>query len=119
MATYITALLSGRILDPATYALMWTSTPIPRYGVKPPSDGERGLGWDAAIDTSAGPTEVAKSGLVPGFSSELILYPSSNSGVFVSFNTSHQGGRHSTDVSALQVAESVYDVTLTGSHRKK
>ncbi len=52
MATYMTALLSGRILDPATYELMWTSTPTLQYGVSPPSDAEFGLGWDTAIDTS-------------------------------------------------------------------
>ena len=87
MATYMTALLSGRILDPATYELMWTSTPTLQYGVNPPSNAERGLGWDTVIDTSAGPTEVAKSGQVPGYNSELILFPSSDSGVFVSFNS--------------------------------
>ena len=75
MATYMTALLSGRLLDPATYNLMWTSTPTPQYGVNPPSNSVRGLGWDTAIDTSAGPTEVTKGGSVPGFISELILYP--------------------------------------------
>ena len=76
MATYMTALLSGRILDPATYELMWTSTPTLQYGVTPPSDAVFGLGWDTAIDTSAGPTEVAKSGQVPGYNTELILDPS-------------------------------------------
>ena len=55
MATYMTALLSGRLLDPATYALMWTSTPTPQYGVNPPSNAVRGLGWDTVIDTSDGP----------------------------------------------------------------
>ena len=115
MATYMTALLSGRLLDPATYELMWTSTPTPQYGVNPPSNAVRGLGWDTAIDTSAGPTEVAKSGSVPGYISELILYPTSDSGVFVSFNTNHHGSRDPNGVSALQVAESVYEATQTGS----
>ena len=110
MATYMTALLSGSLLDPATYALMWTSTPTPQYGVNPPSDAVRSLGWDTAIDTSAGPTEVAKSGQVPGYTSELILYPASDSGVFVPFNTLNPHG-----VSAVQVAESVYKATQTGS----
>jgi D-alanyl-D-alanine carboxypeptidase len=119
MATYMTALLSRRLLDPATYALMWTSTPRPKHGVKPAADDVRGLGWDTVIDAGAGPKEVAKSGLVPGFSSELILHPSSDSGVFVSFNTSYQGGRHSGSVSALQVAESVYKATRPGSPRRK
>ena len=109
MATYMTALLSERILNPATYALMWTSTPTPQYGVNPPSNAVRGLGWDTAIETSAGVSEVTKGGQVPGFTSELILYPSSDSGVFVSFNSKFQG------VSALQVAESVYQATQTGS----
>ena len=36
MATYMTALLSGRILDPATYGLMWSTTPTQLYGVKSP-----------------------------------------------------------------------------------
>jgi CubicO group peptidase (beta-lactamase class C family) len=115
MATYMTALLSGRILDPATYELMWTSTPTLQYGVLPPSDAERGLGWDTAIDTSAGPTEVAKIGQVPGYNSELILFPSSDSGVFVSFNSEYHGSRDPNSVSASLVAESVYEATQTGS----
>ncbi len=114
MATYMTALLSERILDPATYQLMWTSTPTPQYGVSPPSDSVFGLGWDTAIDTIAGPTEVAKSGQVPGFNSELILFPSSDSGVFVSFNSKYRGSPGPNGVSALQVAELVYAATQTG-----
>jgi len=115
MASYMTALLSGRILDPASYQLMWTSTPTLQYGVSPPSNAERGLGWDSAIDTSARPTEVAKSGQVPGYNSELILYPSSDSGVFVSFNSAHPSSRDPKSVSALEVAEAVYEATQTGS----
>jgi CubicO group peptidase (beta-lactamase class C family) len=106
MATYMTALLSGSLLDPATYGLMWTSTPKPQYAANPPADSVRGLGWDLAIDTTAGPSEVAKGGQVPGFTSELVLYPTSDSGVFVSFNTLNPGG-----VTALQVAQSVYAAT--------
>ncbi len=41
MATYMTALLSGRLLTPATYSLMWTATPMPQYGVNPSSDSVR------------------------------------------------------------------------------
>jgi CubicO group peptidase (beta-lactamase class C family) len=119
MATYMTALLSDRILNPATYALMWTATPTPEYGTKSATVDVRGLGWDTAIDTSSEPTEVAKSGSVPGFSSELILYPSTDSGIFVSFNASYQGSRSSGSVSALQVAEAIYATTQTGSHHKK
>jgi D-alanyl-D-alanine carboxypeptidase len=111
MATYMTDLLSGRLLNPATYALMWTSTPTPQYGTTPSVDDLRGLGWDTVTDTSKGLTEVTKSGQVPGFSSELILYPSRDSGVFVSFNTSYQGSRNPSGVTALQVAEAVYDAT--------
>jgi CubicO group peptidase (beta-lactamase class C family) len=115
MATYITALLGGRLLDPATYGLMWTSTPTRQYGVDPPYDASRGLGWDTAIDTGAGPTEVTKSGQVPGYTSQLILYPSSNSGVFVSFNANHQGGPDPSGAVAFRVAESVYEATRTGA----
>jgi D-alanyl-D-alanine carboxypeptidase len=115
MATYMTALLSGRLLDPATYALMWASTPTPQYGVNPPSNASYGLGWDSAISTSAGITEVAKSGQVPGFTSELILFPNSDSGVFVSINSNNQGSRNSIGVTALQVAESVEAATQNGS----
>ena len=109
MATYMTALLSGRLLDPATYALMWTSTPTLQYGVSSSSNAVRGPGWDTVIDTSAGPIEVAKGGMVPGYTSELIVFPTSDSGVFVSFNSQDANG-----VTALQVAESVYEATQTG-----
>ncbi len=115
MATYMTALLAGRLLDPATYSLMWTSTPTPQYGVSPPSSSVRGLGWDTAIDTSTGPAMVAKGGSIPGFISEIILYPNSDSGVFVSINTNPSGSRGASAVTALQVAESVYAATQTGS----
>ncbi len=115
MASYMTALLSGRLLDPATYSLMWTSTPTLQYGVKPPSDAVRGLGWDTAIDTSTGPTEVTKSGQVPGYTSQLILDPSSDSGVFVSFNASYYGGPAPSASTAFQVAEAVYEAAQTGA----
>ncbi len=114
LATYMTALLSGRLLDPATYGLMWTSTPTLQYGANPASDAIRGLGWDTAIDTSAGPIEVAKGGHVPGYTSELVLYPTSGSGVFVSFNTDNFGSRDPSGVTAAEVAESVYEATQTG-----
>jgi D-alanyl-D-alanine carboxypeptidase len=115
MATYMTALLSGRLLDPATYNLMWTSTPTPQYGVSPPSDTVRGLGWDIAIDTSTGPAKVTKGGSIPGFISEIILYPNSDSGVFVSINTNPTGSRGASPFTAMQVAEAVYAATQTGS----
>ncbi len=109
MATYMTALLSDRILDPATYQLMWAAMPSPGYGNAPASN-LRSLGWDMAIDTSTGVTEVSKNGLVPGYSSVLVLYPSTDSGVFISFNTSHEGDGPN-GVTAMQVATSVYDAT--------
>ena len=107
MATYMTALSertyprSGDVcahVDLDADATIWRR--------HPPADSAFGLGWDTVIDTSAGPTEVAKSGQIPGFNSELILYPSSDSGVFVSFN-SKDYGRDSNGASALKVAEAV------------
>ncbi len=115
MATYMTALLGGRLLDPATYQLMWTSTPTTAYGAKPASDNLYGLGWDSAIDTSSGPLMVAKAGQVPGYNSELILYPQSDSGVYVSFNTNYHGSKDPNGVIALQVAQSVYAAVQAGS----
>ena len=115
MGTYMAALLSGRLLDPATYSLMWTSTPTPEYGVNPPTDTVRGLGWDTVIDSSAGPTKVDKGGSINGFVSELILYPTSDSGVFVSINTNPTGSSNANPVAAMQVAEAVYAATQTGS----
>jgi D-alanyl-D-alanine carboxypeptidase len=108
MATYMTALLSGKILDPATYALMWSTTPTPQYGLNPPADAVRGLGWDIVVDTSNGPSEVTKGGEVPGYTSELVLYPGSDSGIFVSFNSRNPRG-----VSALQVAEAIHNAIQT------
>ena len=115
MATYMTALLSGLILDPATYQLMWTSTPTPAYGVTPISNSSRGLGWDMVVDTSTGATQVTKNGLVPGYSSDLILYPSTDSGVFISYNTSHEGGGGANSLTAIQVAASVYEAAESAS----
>lgn len=109
MATYMTALLSGRILDPATYQLMWTS---PAYAGQPPVASSRGLGWDMVLDTSSGPAVVKKNGRVPGYSSDLVLYPLTDSGVFISFNTSHEGGGGSKGVNAMDVAASVYEAAL-------
>jgi CubicO group peptidase (beta-lactamase class C family) len=115
MATYMAALLSGQLLDPATYRLMWTSTPTPQYGLNPSSVSVRGLGWDTVIDTSAGPTVAIKGGSVPGYISEIILYPASDSGVFVSINTNPYGSRNASRVTALQVAESVSAATQNAS----
>jgi D-alanyl-D-alanine carboxypeptidase len=115
MATYMAALLSGRLLDPATYRLMWSSTPTPQYGVSPPSNTMRGLGWDTVINTSAGTTMVTKGGSIPGFISEIILDPNSDSGVFVSINTNPSSSRDPNRITALQLAESVYEATQTGS----
>jgi D-alanyl-D-alanine carboxypeptidase len=115
MGTYMTALLSERILDPATYALMWSSTPTLQYGASPATDALRGLGWDSVIDSSSGPTEVAKNGQVPGFNSELILYPGSDSGVFVSFNAKYDGSRAAEEVTAGEVAETVYAAMQNGA----
>jgi CubicO group peptidase (beta-lactamase class C family) len=114
MATLITALLSGRLLDPASYALMWTSTPTLQHGAKPPSVAVRSPGWDTVIDSGAGLTQVIKSGQVPGYTSVLILYPSSDSGVFVAFNTGH-GGKDPSGGTALRVADSVYQAAQAAS----
>ena len=113
MATYMTALLGGRLLNPTTYALMWTSIPTIQYGAGPAANAIPGLGWDTAIDTDTGISEVAKSGQVPGYNSELILYPSSDSGIFISFNTNYYGSRNPNGITALQVAEAVYTATQT------
>ena len=71
MATYMAAILSEKILSPATYTLMWTSTPTPQYGVKPVSNAVRGLGWDTVIQRSDGDgvREVTKGGSVAGYTS--------------------------------------------------
>jgi CubicO group peptidase (beta-lactamase class C family) len=114
MALYMEALLSGRLLNAANYALMWTATPSPQFGSNPPTFDVRGLGWDSAIDMADGPVEVTKGGDVNGYTSELILYPSTDSGVFVSFNTSYAGPNPSS-ATALQLAESVYAATQSAS----
>jgi CubicO group peptidase (beta-lactamase class C family) len=115
MATYMMALLSERILDPATYELMWGSQPAPQYQGSNPPDTVLGMGWDTVIRTSAGVAEVAKNGQVPGYSSELILYPAVHDGVFVSFNFKSSGSRQSDGASAPRVADAVYDAIQDGS----
>ena len=115
MATYMTALLSGSLLDSATTAMMWTATPTPQFGANPAADAIRGLGWDTAVDTDDGPVEVAKNGSIPGFTSQIILDPATDSGVFISFNANYQGRGQSSAATALQVATSVYQATQGGS----
>ena len=115
MAIYMAALTSGKLLDPATYSLMWSSTPTPQYGMNPLSTSVRGLGWDTAITTSAGTTLATKGGSVPGYISEIILDPASHSGVFVSINTNYYGSRNASRVTALQVAEAISAAAQTGS----
>jgi hypothetical protein len=58
---------------------------------------------------------VTKGGQVPGYTSELVLDPTTDSGVFVSFNTNYAGSRNPNGVTALQVARSVYKATKTSS----
>ena len=116
MATYMIALMNGDLLSPATYALMWTSTPTPQYDdVDPSSDADRGPGWDTVIDASTGPVEVEKGGQVPGFTSELVLFPNTDSGVFVSFNANYTSSRNPNGVTGLEVARSVFKAAKTTS----
>ena len=53
--------------------------------------------------------------VVRGYTSQLILYPSTDSGVFVSFNANYGNGPNSSAAVAYQVAESIYQATRTGS----
>jgi CubicO group peptidase (beta-lactamase class C family) len=114
MGTYMTALLGGRLLDPATYALMWTATPTPQYGSNPSYNDVYGLGWDTAIDTSAGPVQVTKSGSVLGYTSQLILDPATDSGVFISFNANYAGANPSNDI-AYNLAAAILQASQTAS----
>ena len=115
MATYMTALLGGRLLDPATYQLMWTSTPTTQYGVKPASDDVYGLGWDTAIDTSSGPLEVAKAGQVPGIHLRAHPLPLTRTAESSSPSTPIITAADPNGVIALQVAQSVYAAVQAGS----
>ncbi len=115
MATYMTALLSERILNPTTYAMMWSTTPTPEYKVTPTVDATRGLGWDTVTHKSNGHLVVAKGGSVPGYMSELILDPTTDSGVFVSFNANYTGSRNPNGVTGLEVARSVFKAAKTTS----
>jgi CubicO group peptidase (beta-lactamase class C family) len=116
MATYMTALLAGRILNPATYAMMWTATPSPQFGDSSDSETLRGLGWDTAIDTSAGASMVTKAGLVRGFTSQLVLFPSSDTGVFVSINMAQSNDAGGSGAIADEVALSIYQAVQSDSH---
>src|SRR5262249_6222776 len=95
MATYMNGILDHSLIDRDTTRLMWTATPSPHYGSSPTTDDVRGLGWDMVTKSGGRTAEVTKSGQVHGFTSQLILYPSTHSGVFVSFNTNHGGANAS------------------------
>ena len=87
MATYMTALLSGRLLDPATYELdVDLDTDAAIRGEAPLRRRARpGMGYGDRHERRAHRGHQGRA--VPGFISELILYPTSDSGVFVSINT--------------------------------
>lgn len=114
MGTYMTALLGGRLLEPSTYATMWTATPTPQYGANPPYDAVYGLGWDTAIDTAAGPVQVTKSGSVRGYTTQLILDPAADSGVFLTFNSNYAGANPSNAL-AYNLAASIFQASQSGS----
>jgi CubicO group peptidase (beta-lactamase class C family) len=114
MGSYMNALLNTTILDGATTRMMWTATPRPHYGAHPAFDDARGLGWDSVVTAGGSPVEVAKAGDVPGFTSQMLLDPSTDTGVFVSFNTSH-GGPDPSGTFALQLAEAIKKVAEGGS----
>jgi CubicO group peptidase (beta-lactamase class C family) len=136
MGKYIQGLLNFDLLTPANYQTMWTSTPLPLYQNTVPFNPQdpvydlRGLAWDSSTWSAAGPVEVAKNGEAPGYSTELVLYPTVNkvagtdtpyskgNGVYVCFNTNPifepKGATYPT-VGALAVANSVYEATQTGA----
>lgn len=114
MANYMNGLLDDSVLNGASTQLMWTATPTPHYGSNPATDDVRGLGWDSVTTSGDRPVEVAKSGQVPGFISQLILDPSTDSGVFVSFNTNH-GGPNPSGTVALELAEAIHEAAESGS----
>ena len=70
---------------------------------------------DRVTHRSDGSEVVTKGGQVPGYTSELVLDPTTDSGVFVSFNANFAGSRNPNGVTALQVARSVYKATKTSS----
>jgi CubicO group peptidase (beta-lactamase class C family) len=109
MGTYMTALLGGRLLNPASYAIMWTPSTVPDFGTASSSNSPRGMGWDNVIAAGDGVAEVTKAGDIPGFTSQLILSPSSDSGVFVSINTEASGGPDPSRAVAYRMAESIDD----------
>ena len=114
MGAYMTTLLAGGLLDPSTERLMWTATPTPHFASNPAYLDVRGLGWDTAIDSDAGVTEVTKSGSVRGYTSQLILYPSTDSGVYISFNANY-GGSDPSGAVATRLAEQVYQAVQSAS----
>lgn len=136
MGKYIQGLLNFDLLSPANYQTMWTSTPLPLYQNMTPFNPQdpvynlRGLGWDSVTWSPAGPVEAAKNGEAPGYSTELVLYPTANkvagtdtpyskgNGVYVGYNTNpifEPAGATYPTVSALAVANSVYEATQTGA----
>lgn len=80
LATWASALLDGRLLEPETLAAAWTPATL--------SDGRRssyGLGW--GLGEVAGHREISHTGAhMTGFSSSLSLYPEDHLAVVVLLN---------------------------------
>jgi hypothetical protein len=85
MAAYLEGLVQQKILSPASYAEMYTPTPLITFGT-PQVPVVPGLGWDSVTATPNGP-EIAKNGALPGFGAEYIVWPSQNFAIGVTANT--------------------------------
>ena len=117
----MTALLGGRILNPATYAVdvdLDADAAI-RGEARPPTPS---AAWDGitAIDSSAGPIEVTKSGDGPRIHvSAHPLSPPRTAESSSPFNAAYHGGSDQSGGIAYQVAESILrgDPDRVGSWR--
>lgn len=87
LGKYLSALWneSSVLLDPASYALMWTAVPLPTYPPPPSSTAMPGLGWDS-ITTTPNWTEIEKNGFIAGYSAQISLYQQDGFGIAVAYN---------------------------------
>lgn len=82
--TYLEALMQGAILNPSTYAMMWTPMSLTVWN-PPPTTATPGLGWDS-ITGSGADLMYAKNGGLPGFAAEYVLFPNQGIAVAVMAN---------------------------------
>lgn len=89
LGKYLEGLWNREILNPSTYNLMWTPTPLKNFKT-PTIISTPGLGWcdGQGVKVTSQGVVINKNGAVPGYESQVSLYLGQGFGIAISGNLS-------------------------------